>query len=265
MVDKSEKSLESELKNVCLSDGRSIGIKLALKFRVFNSDHFTKRLMGERDKLFLNDVRDETVSGVICRKILPKLQKRPATDFASEEFVEKAKSSIEAEIKKRFKEWGLLLTSLTASFSAAAVESENDECTCEKESEEPDGAVQAGKNEKRGGMTTIEEELSDLENERAEREVVMELEKKQTQKDMDDALEAMELKEIQEKKKQLKEGGVKAEEKRKLEDDLENLKKAKDITERKFYKKELSEEAFQHMMEDFEKRIIEIETKLRKR
>ena len=57
--------------------------------------------------------------------------------------------------------------------------------------------------------------------------------------------------------------GEAATDRKKLEDDLEDLKRAKDITERKFYKKELSEESFQRMMEDFEKRIIEIEIKLR--
>ena len=58
--------------------------------------------------------------------------------------------------------------------------------------------------------------------------------------------------------KEVKEGGSED-----LEKQLEELKEAKVITERKFYKKELSEEAFQRMMEDFEKKIIEIETKLK--
>ncbi|MCK5023669.1 MAG: hypothetical protein KAS04_05835 [Candidatus Aenigmarchaeota archaeon] len=44
-----------------------------------------------------------------------------------------------------------------------------------------------------------------------------------------------------------------------LEKKLKELEEAKRIAEHKFYKKELSEEAFQRMMEDFEEKIIEIE------
>lgn len=248
MVDKSEKTLANEIKNVCTLDGRAISINLTLKFRVFNSDHFSKNLMCERDKVFLSDVWDQMMSDVVCGRILPKLQKKSAKELAGPEFADKARSSIEDEIKKKFKTWGLMLTSLYAKFTVpdGACETVTETCTTPQP--------------KRTGLAE-DDDVEDLEKERVQREVEMELQKKQTQKDMADALEAMELKDIQEKKKKLKEGAAN-DERQKLIEDLQNLRKAKEITERKFYKKELSEAAFQHMMEDFEKRIIEIETKL---
>jgi hypothetical protein len=250
MVDKSEKSLANEIRNVCTLDGRAVTIGITLKFRVFNSDHFSKNLMCERDKVFLSDVWEQVMSDVVCGRILPKLQKKSAKELAGPGFAEKARSSMEDEIKKKFKTWGLLLTSLYAKFSVP-------DGTCDAdETSETDAAAQP----QRKPVLTEDDDVEDLEKERLEREVEMELQKKQTQKDMADALEAMELKEIQEKKK-LRDGAAN-DERQKLIEDLQNLRKAKEITERKFYKKELSEEAFQHMMEDFDKRIIEIETKL---
>lgn len=259
MVDKSEKTLENEIKNVFLADGRNIGIKLTIKFRIFNSDHFSKNMMGQRKKLFLDDVWNEMVSDVVYKKILPKLQKKPAKDFASEDFREKAKANIEADVKRKFREWGLMLTSLSMSFN---VPEEPKEELGEEEKVSGEEEFEGVEKHAKAGMT-IEDETEELEKERLEKEVTMELEKKQMQKDVEDAMEAMELKDIQERKRVLKETEAKENERKKLIEEMESLKKAKEITERKFYKKELSEESFQRMMEDFEKRIIEIETKLR--
>jgi hypothetical protein len=258
MVDKSEKTLENEIKSVFLSDGRSIGMKLTIKFRIFNSDRFSKNLMGQRKRLFLDDVWNEVVSDVMYKKILPKLQKKPAKDFASGDFRERARADIETGVKKKFRGWGLMLISLSTNFS---VPDEHEDAEEEEiKWEEPESAEKHAK----PGMT-LEDEAEELEKERLEREVAMELEKKQMQKDAEDAMEAMELKDIQERKKALREKEAKEDETDKLAEELESLKRAKEITERKFYKKELSEESFQRMMEDFEKRIIEIETRLRKK
>ncbi|MFH1237066.1 MAG: hypothetical protein V1648_01530 [Candidatus Aenigmatarchaeota archaeon] len=253
MVDKSEKTLANDIKNVCTLDGRAMTIGLTLKFRVFNSDHFSKNLMCERDKVFLSDVWDQTMSDVMCGRILPKLQKKSASEFAGPGFADKARSSMEDEIRKKFKSWGLLLTSLYAKFTIPS-----DACGADETAESATCPIAQPA---RKADLTEDDDVETLDKERLEREVEMELQKKQTQKDMADALEAMDLKDIQEKKKKLRDGAAN-DERQKLIEDLQNLRKAKEITERKFYKKELSEEAFQHMMEDFEKRIIEIETKL---
>ncbi len=256
MVDKTEKTLAHDIKSICLTDGKSIGMKFTISFRIFNSDHLSKNLMGERKKLFVNDVLDETMSCVMCRNILPKIQKRSIRDFTKDEFREKIKSSIETCIKKKFKDWGLLMASMSVNFDvreeACQPAASSSGATCASEAKTQ--TMNAGE----------EDATSGLEGERREREVRMELEKKQMQRDMEEAIEALELKEVQEKEKELKESELSEVQTSELEEELENLKKAKDITERKFYKKELSEDAFERMMEDFEKRIIEIETRLKK-
>jgi hypothetical protein len=116
LVDKSEKTLESEIKNVWLSDEKNIDIKFVVKFRIFHSDHFSKNLMGERKKFFLDDLRDEILSKVMYRDVLPELQKNPASRFLKEDFREGAKENIESRMKKDFKEWGLILSSLSIDF-----------------------------------------------------------------------------------------------------------------------------------------------------
>ncbi len=116
LVDKSEKNLESEIKNVWLSDEKKMDLKFAIKFRIFHSDHFSKNLMGERKKFFFSDLRDEIVSKVMCRSIIPELQKKPASEFLKEDFRKEVKENIESEIKKKFKEWGLILSSLSIDF-----------------------------------------------------------------------------------------------------------------------------------------------------
>jgi hypothetical protein len=264
MVDKSEKTIENELKNVYFADGNRASMKLVVKFRVLNSDHFSKKLMGERKRLFLGDVWNEMVSCIIYKKILPRLQSKAADEMSKSGAAERARAGFEAEVRRKFKVWGLMLTSLSMSFSVSGGTENVEEAQEEGTGEGDDAKVPPeakGMREETGG--TLEDEADELEKERLEREVAMELDKKQMQKDTEDAMEAMELKDVQAKKKALRESASKDAESSSLEEELENLRKAKDLAEKKFYKKELSEEAFQRMMEEFERRIIEIETKLK--
>ncbi len=270
LVDKSEKTFESEVKNVWLADENKIDIKFVIKFRIFHSDHFSKNLMGERKKFSLQDVWDETLSKILYKSSLPELQKKSANEFLKEDFREDVREDIESEMKRAFKEWGLILSSLSIDFKVPeGIEAEKTEAEGGEELQEEGTEVEEPTDVGKYGTSGItrEEELSELEKERVEKEVEMELGKKQAQKDTEEALEAMELKDIKDKEKMLEEMERKDLEetggKDRLKEKLEELKRAKEITEKKFYKKELSEEAFQRMMEDFEKKIIEIETKLK--
>ena len=256
LVDKAEKTLENTIKNVCLADGRGICIKITLKFRIFNSDHMSKNLMGERERLFIDDVRDQLMSDVLCRDMLSRIQKKGVKSLIDDACCEKIKADIANAVKKKFREWGLILGSMSVDFDTGELP------PVEKRLPKPAG--QAIENETEASAMTEEEDLSSLEKERTEREVRMALEKKQMQRDVEDALEALKLRNVQKKGKELKEIEAKESEKTRLEEELETLRKAKEITEKKFYKKEISEESFQRMMEDFEKRIIEIETKLKR-
>jgi len=116
LLDKGEKTIEREVKNVWLSDGKKIDITFTLRFRVFHSDHFSKRLMGERKKFTTTDVWDETLSKVLCKKILPDIEKKRAGDFLRDDFREDLKKSVEGYIKKSFRDWGILLLSISVDF-----------------------------------------------------------------------------------------------------------------------------------------------------
>jgi hypothetical protein len=230
--DKAEKTLEKTLNNVCLRDREDAILKLSLKFRILNSDHFSKNLMGEREKMLIEDVWNEIFSNILCKKVLPQFEKKKAEEILSSQ-EKNVKDFIEKEIKKKFKDWGLMLTSFSASLHFEDV----------KVAEE---------------IKADEDEIEELQKERLKKDVEMLIEKKEMQRDMEDALEALKLKEIMEKEKE-------ASEIEKLEDELETLKKAKEVAERKFYKKELSEASFQRIMEDLERKIIEIETKIKRK
>lgn len=227
LIDKSEKTYEGVIKNVWLPGNKKIDIEMDIKFRVFHSDHFSKRLMGERGKMFLDDIWNETLSEVMCKRILPELQKNQAKEFLKEDFIKKTKENIEVQIENRFKGWGLMLTSLSVDFKLPE--------KIEEEKEE-----------------VVIEEKSETEKETEERGAEIELESKHAQKDMEEAMKAMASEDVKEHEEE-------------LEKELEELKRAKEIAEKKFYKKELSEEAFQRMMEEFERKIIEIETKLKEK
>lgn len=116
LVDKSEKTIENEVKNVWLAGGGKMDIGFVIKFRIFHSDNFSKNLMGERNRFSIQDVWDEILSQVIYKRNLPELQKNKASEFLKEDFREKAKEDIESEMKKAFKEWGLILSSLSVDF-----------------------------------------------------------------------------------------------------------------------------------------------------
>ncbi len=281
IMDKSEKVLNRTLKNVFLSDGKRMDINFEIRFKVFHSDRFSNNLIRNRKRLFMEDVWADILSNLIYKKSMPEIKKHGITDFLKEDFCEERKESLENDLKKMFKDWGLLLTYFSIDFripeeEKKAVETkegvEKEEIKVEEKTEEtekePEEIVEEG--ERRIESASKEGKIAELEEERLEKEVKMELEKKETQKDMEEAVEALDLKELKDKKELLKKTeekglGVEKEEKTKedLENKLEELKKAKEIAEKKFYKKELSEEAFQRMMEDFEKKIIEIETKLK--
>jgi len=144
LVDKSEKTLENEIKNVWLADEKKIDIKVVIKFRIFHSDHFSKNLMGERKKFSLQDVWNEILSKVIYKKTLPELEKNSASEFLREDFREKVRGDMESYIKNSFEKWGLILSSLSVDFKIPeGVEAEKTEAEKGEEFREDKTEVKA--------------------------------------------------------------------------------------------------------------------------
>jgi hypothetical protein len=273
IMDKSEKTLKRTLKNVCLKDEKRMDVHLEIRFKVFHSDRFSGNLVRSRKRLFMEDVWIDILSSLIYKKSLPEIKTHSVKEFLEKDFCEEKKEWVENDMRKVFKDWGLRLTYFSLDFKIPEGETwEETEVKKEEKGEppkKPEEIVEEGEKGVESGKSK-EETIAELEKERVKKEVKMELEEKETQKDMEDAMEAMDLKELKDKQEMLKRAEEKGlgvgeeEEKREdLEKQLKELKEAKEITEKKFYKKELGEEAFQRMMEDFEKKIIEIETKLK--
>ena len=281
VMDKSEKSLDRTLKRVWLKDEKRMDVHFEIKFKVFHADRFSRKLVKSRKRLFMEDVWADILSNLLYKKSLPEIKSHKITEFLEDDFCKKTKEEIENDMKKLFRDWGLILTYFSVDFIIPEEEknreehSEGEGRTSVEEVKEPPverpAEEFAKKIESRIGKKSREEVADEMEKERLEEEVRMELEKEQEQKDTEAALEALKLKEIKDKQEILKKSEEKelgtAEEKEETAEELKKrlgeLKQAKEVTEKKFYKKELSEEAFQRMMENFEEKIIEIETKLK--
>ena len=259
VLDRSERTLKKTVKNVYLKDEKRMNIHFEIRFRVFHPDRFSRNLVRNRKRLFMEDMWADILSNLLYKKSLPEIKEHKISEYTKKDLCEKMKERVKNDMEALFDKWGLRLTHFSIDFEIP--EEEKAEA---KDIKKPEEMVEEG--ERKIEEVSREEALAKLERERLEREVKMELEKEEMQKDMEEAIEALKLKEIKDeqsilKKAEEKELGVG--EKEDLERKLEELKKAKELTEKKFYKKELSEEAFQRMMEDFEKEIIEIETKLK--
>jgi len=283
VMDKSEKSLDRTLKRVWLKDEKRMDVHFEIKFKVFHADRFSRNLIKNRKRLFMEDVWADILSDLIYKKSLPEIKTHKITEFLKDDFCKKTKGEIENDMKKLFKDWGLILTYFSVDFIIPEEEkgmkmgkwSKGEGAASSKEVKGPPverPAEELAKEiESRIGEKSREEVADEMEKERLEEEVRMELEKEQEQKDTEAALEALKLKEIKDKQEILKKSEEKelgtAEEKEETAEELKKrlgeLKQAKEVTEKKFYKKELSEEAFQRMMENFEEKIIEVETKLK--
>ncbi len=115
-----------------------------------------------------------------------------------------------------------------------------------------------------------EETAERLKKERLEKEVKMQLEREQEAKDMESALQAMKLRKLRkeqegsqkEKPEKSTEGNGPGDPGQEIVKRIGELKRAKEIAEKKYYKKELSEGVFKRLMESYEKRIIELQGKL---
>ncbi|MEM5872087.1 MAG: SPFH domain-containing protein [Candidatus Aenigmatarchaeota archaeon] len=247
LLDKGEKVIEKSLKHICFSDAKDMELKVTIKFRIANSDKFSKKLMGENDKFFIDDVWNQLFSSVFC-KIFTKWEKINFKDLLNEK--EKTiQSCLENEIKKKFKEWGILLTGFFLHIQLPKYFA-----GFEEKEEKIESKIQAPSTQ------TLETPLEkDIEKKVLEERIKMEMEKKEMYKDMEEALEALEIKELMDKEKEIKS----KEDISKFKEELKTLQKAKEVAEKKFYKKEINEKTFQKIIEDIEKRIIEIETKLK--
>jgi hypothetical protein len=256
-VDIGEKTLKDIIKNIQTKDGK-IDSEFEMKFKVIDLEKFLTNLVKSKRRLFMNDLRNGIEMELISSVLEPEMKQKSLSEiYGNKEFLRDIENRIKLKLKDMFKGWGLELISFSIEWKFP----EDFLKKAEKKPSEvkPEFTKPEMKPEETKGKISKEEELAKLEKGRIEKEVKLQLEKEETQRDMEDALEALKLKRI-EREEMLE--GKKPED---LKEEIENLKRAKEIAEKKFYRKELSEEAFKRITEGYEKEIIELEAKLKKR
>lgn len=116
LIDKSEKTVDCGTKNVWLADDKRIDINCVIRFRIFHSHHFSRYFMKNRRRFSARDLRNEMLSKIAYKMILPELERKTSKDFTGEDSVEKVKGEIESCVKNFFKNCGIILSSLSIDF-----------------------------------------------------------------------------------------------------------------------------------------------------
>jgi hypothetical protein len=274
LVDKSEKKLTRIVEDLWTRDDKKINSKVEIVFKVYAPDKLFKNLLGVRSSLLLDDIWSQLCLDKVSKILTPAVKQKDLEQLCGGgKTAEKIEKDLQENLEDLLKQAGIELRSVSVFFS---IPEEYEEFLKKRgvnketlRSLEMQKEMEFGEEE----TFTREEKLDELEKLRVEKEVKMQLEKEETQRDFEDALEALKLKDLKNKQKLLKEiqhakTQMKPDKKdvknviESLTEKISELENAKEIVEKKFYKKELSEEAFNKMMENYEQKIIELETKI---
>ncbi len=280
IFDTSEKKLQRPVTGLWTKDKKRIDASLILKIKITGFNTFMNHFMQTRNAVLLEDIWYEIREELISRVIGPVVSRVPLEEIVGSEDIQKLiESEAFRNLGNRFKGIGVNLVSLifTPAFSY-----EN-----EKDIEKTGGETQETKSSKydlvsekmkkmeetASGKFDKEATMAEMENERIRRETEMQLEREETQTDIEEALEALELKDIKNKEKLVKEikklkTEIKPDAKdtesaiKNLENDIEKLRMERELAEKKFYKNEITEENFKKLADNYEKKIIELQTKI---
>jgi hypothetical protein len=153
---------------------------------------------------------EDIVTEVLSKAIIPEIRKRGIDElYGNREFLTSLETSFTVNLKKMLDIWGMELISLSLLWEfPPEYESFLNQRAAVKERaqlddiEHKEALKKAFRDQE---IESISKKGSDLEKKVAEKEVDLELEKKEMQHDVDEAIEAMRLKELKEKKKMLAE------------------------------------------------------------
>lgn len=300
-VDVSVRKIDNEIKKIRTREARQLNLGFEVEYRVSDYDGFCTNCVRSKRTLTDSDIWDMFYMDLLWGAILPNVSRKSLKELKeNEEFRKHAETEIERVMKKLIGKMGLELVSVKVKWrfpeklpepppaEKPRVEEKKSEDVQEgsrkegpAEGENPSGGEQAEVREVTPAGPKREESQEGaaerLKKERLEKEVRMQLEREQESKDMESALQAMKLRKIQNgkegprKEKAEKSPGTAPKEapkeqpedpRQKIMKRIGELKRAKDIAEKKYYKKELSEGVFKRLMESYEKRLIELQGKL---
>jgi hypothetical protein len=222
-VDISVKNINGEIRRIDTGDGKKFDMKAGLSFRISDPVMYMDTIVDSRKFVYISDIWDELYMELLIEAILPKTREKGVGEISRDkELMKSVEKAMESKSRGILSSMGIDFVSLSVKW------------------EFPEEPPAHGKKE-------VVELPSECGPGKRETEKQGEVEK----------AEEAEVKET--KQKTHEEKGDPAKE---IEEKIEELNKAKEIAEKKFFKNELSEEVFRKLAESYEKRIIELEGKL---
>ncbi|MCD6591155.1 MAG: hypothetical protein J7K72_04250 [Candidatus Aenigmarchaeota archaeon] len=110
LVDKGEKTIDETVKKIYLAGNRIMDARFIIKFKVKESDIFLNALLKERDVISLDDIWSKTLSDVVFKKLLPRINQLQLEKIIEMNSQKSLKDWIEKAIRHTFEKWGLAVS-----------------------------------------------------------------------------------------------------------------------------------------------------------
>jgi hypothetical protein len=267
-IDIAEKTVRRTIEKLWTKDYQQIGADAELKIKVVSSDSLFGNLLRTRSIILIDDIWNQAAQEFLARVAMPEVKKRDAGElYGNRDMLDRLKTSIEVEMRKTLRNWGIDLVSFSLVWNLppefeAHMKGMGARKRVEAEKELDRGEeISCAVHErnvakiKGGRVKPVEEVRAEMENERVKREVELNLEKEETQEDMEEAMMALKLKRLKDRQK----GDVDAEEK------IKEFEALKDEAESNYYKKKIDEATFMSLVNEYEKQISELRMKEKKK
>lgn len=214
LVDTATRTLKKTVESLLTSDDNTVSSDIEIRFDIYLAEKLARNLMAERRVLTTDDLYSELYNQLISRVLSPVVRETKISDlYGNRKVVDEIQISFETELKKLLEMWGIELITLSIIWNfpedykqhlkKASTVRLNEK---EKETEHKEKIKQVIREkeiEKIKAKTepTKEEVKSKLEKESLENEVKLDIRKKESAEDSEEALEALKLKEIMDKQK----------------------------------------------------------------
>lgn len=214
LVDTTAKTLRKTVDSLLTSDDNNVGCELEIKLAVYLPEKLARSLLVARNVLSLDNLYSEFYNELVSKVLSPIVRQTSITDlYGNKDVVDQAAIAFETELRKTLEMWGIELVSLSIIWkfpenykqylkqsSATGLASK------EKDVEHKEKVKQALREKeldkiKGKGQPTKEEVKSKIEKEAIESDVNLNIRKKESAEDSEEALDALKLKEIMDNQK----------------------------------------------------------------
>ncbi|MBI4163589.1 MAG: hypothetical protein HY512_01890 [Candidatus Aenigmarchaeota archaeon] len=214
LVDTKPKLLKKIVDDLLTADDNSVSCELEIKFSVVNPENILANLLEGKILLTLDDVFVELNSNLISRVLAPTVRELNVDElYGNKDIIDEIQVSFEVELKKLLDMWGMELLNLSLIWKfpenykqylkSSGMRAFDDKTKQKEYDESLKGAARERslKKIKGGGEPTTEEVKSRLEKQTLEKELDLQIRKKESVQDTEEALDALRLKELLKKQK----------------------------------------------------------------